>query len=130
MDPGSEDLRARSSIEIDLRKQEYLNDFLYVKAPVPRSYKMIDRLKLKEVTLSKGRMFGPDDYVGFTLITFFILFILITRKRQYETFTFENLENVNVYNALKPSEVNKIYNDAEISPLEQTVIGTNGKIVF
>jgi hypothetical protein len=89
---------------------------------------MIDRLKLKEVTLSKGRLFGPDDYVGFTFLTFFLFVIFITRKRQYETFTFENLENVNIYNALKPSEVNKIYNDNEISPLEQTVISSSGKI--
>jgi hypothetical protein len=116
------------TIELELRKQDDINDFLYVKAPAPRSYKMIDRLKLKDITVGKGRMFGPEDYFGFSAITFFIVFIIMTRKRQYETYTFENLENVNVYNALKPSEVNKIYQDNEITPLEQVLTSSTGKL--
>lgn len=99
-----------------------------MKSPVPRSERMVDRLNLKEITVGKGKMFGPDDYLGITILTLFILFVLSTRMKQYETYTFENLQNVNIYNALKPSEVNKIYNDNEISPLEQVVLETNGMI--
>ena len=36
----------------------------------------------------------------------------------------ENLENVNIYNALKPSEINKIYEENEISPVELAVINS------
>lgn len=34
------------------------------------------------------------------------------------------MENLNIYNALKPSEVTKIYEDAEISPTEASMINT------
>lgn len=33
---------------------------------------------------------------------------------------------MNIYNALKPSEVAKIYEDNEISPLEQTLLEGSG----
>ena len=125
-DDADNDEKIREKIELELKKQEYIKDFLFIKAPVPRSERMIDRLKLKEITIGKGRLFGPDDYLGLTILTLFILIVIGTRMKQYETYTFENLQNVNIYNALKPSEVNKIYTDKEISPIEQTVMETKG----
>jgi hypothetical protein len=125
-DEADNEEKVREKIELELKKQEYIKDFLFVKAPVPRSERMIDRLKLKEITIGKGRLFGPDDYMGLTILTLFILIIFSTRMKQYETYTFENLQNVNIYNALKPSEVNKIYSDNEMSPVEQVVIDSKG----
>jgi len=87
-------------------------------------------LDLKSVTLGKGKIFGADDYLGFTLITLFLLGILFSRKKEYKTYTFENLENVNIYNALKPSEINKIYESNEISPIEQVILSSQGKIII
>jgi hypothetical protein len=80
---------------------------------------MVDRLNLKSITVGKGKMFGPEDYFSFSLLTIFIIIVILDRARQYKTYSFENLENVNIYNALKPSEVVKIYEDNEISPAEQ-----------
>jgi hypothetical protein len=125
-DDADNDEKIREKIELELKKQEYIKDFLFIKAPVPRSERMIDRLKLKDLTIGKGRLFGPDDYMGLTIVTLFLLIIIGTRMRQYETYTFENLQNVNIYNALRPSEVNKIYSDKEISPVEQTVMDSKG----
>lgn len=71
-------------------------------------------------------MFGPEDYFSFTLVTLLLLFFILQRKKDYGTYTFENLENINIYNALKPSEVNKIYEDSQISPIEQEIIKTKG----
>ena len=85
-------------------------------------------MDLKSVTLGKGKIFGADDYLGFTLITMFLIGILFSRKKEYKTYTFENLENINIYNALKPSEINKIYESNEISPLEQVIINSKGKL--
>jgi len=56
----------------------------------------------------------------------FIIFLFFSRKKEYKTYTFENLENINIYNALKPSEINKIYESHEISPIEQVIINTKG----
>jgi len=82
---------------------------------------------LKSVTLGKGKIFGADDYLGFTLVTLLLVGIIISRKKEYKTYTFENLENINIYNALKPSEINKIYESHEISPIEQVIINSKGK---
>jgi hypothetical protein len=127
-DEADNDEKIREKIELELKKQEYIKEFLFIKSPVPRSERMVDRLKLKEITIGKGRMFGPDDYMGITILTLFLLIIIGTRMKQYETYTFENLQNVNIYNALKPSEVNKIYADNEISPVEQVVMDSKGII--
>jgi len=64
--------------------------------------------------------------MGFTLLTVFLFLIFYSRKREYKTFTFENLENVNIYNALKPSEINKIYEENERSPIEQIMMNSKG----
>jgi len=80
------------------------------------------------VTLGKGKIFGADDYLGITLITMFLFAILFSRRKEYKTYTFENLENINIYNALKPSEINKIYDSHEISPLEQVIMNTKGNL--
>ena len=125
-DESSTNEREEQHFENELKKQEFIKEFLFIRAPVPRSERMIDRLNLKEVTVGKGRLFGPDDYLGLTVVTLFILYIILTRKKQYHTYTFENLQNVNIYNALRPAEVNKIYSDKEISPLEQVVLQSNG----
>ncbi len=53
--------------------------------------------------------------------------IFYSRKKEYKTYTFENLENVNIYNALKPSEINRIYEQNERSPMEQILINSRGK---
>lgn len=111
-------------LKLDMEKQKYISKFLFGKIPVPRSRRMIDRLNLKGVTVARGKIFGPEDYISFSVLTFFILFIFITRKSQYKKYTFENLENVNIYNALKPSEINKIYEENEISPVELAVINS------
>jgi len=111
-------------LKLDIEKQKYISKFLFGKIPVPRSSKMIDRLNLKSITIAKGKIFGPDDYFSFTILTLVLLFIFITRKSQYKKYTFENLENVNIYNALKPSEINKIYEDNEISPSEMAIINS------
>jgi hypothetical protein len=125
-DDADNEERIREKIELELKKQEYIKDFLFIKSPVPRSERMIDRLKLKEISLGKGRLFGADDYVGLLFVTILLLTIIGTRMKQYQTFSLENLQNVNIYNALKPSEVNKIYNDNQITPIEQSVIDTKG----
>lgn len=83
-------------------------------------------MDLKSVTLGKGKIFGADDYLGFTLITMLLIGIIFSRKKEYKTYTFENLENINIYNALKPSEINKIYESHEISPIEQVIINSKG----
>lgn len=85
---------------------------------------MVDRLKLKNITVGKGKMFGPEDYFSFTFLTALIIVVILDRARQYKTYSFENLENVNIYNALKPSEVVKIYEDNEISPAEQVMMNS------
>ena len=53
--------------------------------------------------------------------------IFYSRKKEYKTYTFENLENVNIYNALKPSEINRIYEENERSPIEQVLMNSKGK---
>ena len=68
--------------------------------------------------------------MGFTLLTVCIFLLLFSRKNEYKTYTFENLENVNIYNALKPSEINKIYEDNERSPMEQVLMNSKGKRNF
>lgn len=68
--------------------------------------------------------------MGFTLLTVFIFLLLFSRKKEYKTYTFENLENVNIYNALKPSEINKIYKENERSPIEQVLLNSKGIIFF
>jgi hypothetical protein len=111
-------------LKLDQQKQKYISKFLFAKIPVPRSRRMIDRLNLSGITLSKGKIFGPDDYLSFTMLTLLILFVFFSRKSQYKRYTFENLENVNIYNALKPSEINRIYEDNEISPAELAVLNS------
>lgn len=111
-------------LRLDIEKQSFVSKFLFTKIPVPRSPKMVDRLNLKSITLGKGKLFGPEDFLSFTVLTLFLLFIFFSRKDQYKTYSFENLENVNIYNALKPSEVVKIYEENEVSPAEQVVINS------
>jgi hypothetical protein len=65
--------------------------------------------------------------MGFTLLTVFLFMIFYSRKKEYKTYTFENLENVNIYNALKPSEINRIYEENERSPIEQVLMNSKGK---
>lgn len=84
---------------------------------------------MKSVTLGKGKIFGADDYLGITLLTMFLLALLLSRKKEYKTYTFENLENINIYNALKPSEINKIYESHEVSPIEQVIMNTRGNLI-
>lgn len=84
-------------------------------------------MDLKSVTIGKGKIFGPDEYLGVTILTMFLLGLFFSRKKEYKTYTFENLENINIYNALKPSEINKIYEQNEISPIEQVIMNTKGK---
>jgi hypothetical protein len=91
---------------------------------------MVDRLNLKSITVGKGKMFGPEDYFSFSLLTIFIIIVILDRARQYKTYSFENLENVNIYNALKPSEVVKIYEDNEISPAEQVIMNSKEHIQY
>lgn len=111
-------------LKLEVEKQKYISKFLFAKIPVPRSSRMIDRLKLSGITIAKGKIFGPEDYISFTILTILILFVFFSRKSQYKRYTFENLENVNIYNALKPSEINKIYEDNEISPAEMAMMNT------
>lgn len=58
----------------------------------------------------------------------FLIALFISRKKEYKTYTFENLENVNIYNAMKPSEINKVYDSKEISPIEQVIMNTKGNV--
>jgi curved DNA-binding protein CbpA len=118
------DFLKREQLNQELKNKEYIDKFLFTKTAVPRSYRMIDRLGLKQMTLSKGKPFGPEDYMGFTILTFFILYVIYSRSWEYKTYTFENMQNINIYNALKPSEVVKIYEDNEISPQEQITLET------
>ncbi len=112
------------ALKLEIEKRKNIDKFLFVNIPAPRSPKMVDRLKLNQVTVGKGKMFGPEDYTSFTLITLFIIVFFLDRQRQYKTYNIENLENVNIYNALKPSEVVKIYEENEISPAEQMVLNS------
>jgi hypothetical protein len=111
-------------IKNNLEKKEYINTFLFTQLPPPRSPRMVDRLDLNSITLGRGKVFGPQDYFGFTLLTFFLVFLVTTRYIDYKTNSFKNIENINIYNAMKPAEVVRIYEDNEISPLEQTVISS------
>jgi hypothetical protein len=124
----SNDYFTKEQMKLDIKKQEYISKFLFTNTPVPRSYRMVDRLNMGNITLGKGKLFGPEDYFGFTLLTLFILMLFLSRKKEYHTFDLKNLENINIYNALRPSEVAKIYEDTEISPIEQTVLNTKGNI--
>lgn len=87
-------------------------------------------MDLKSVSLGKGKIFGADEYLGFTLLTMFLIALLFSRKKEYKSYTFENLENINIYNALKPSEINKIYEQNEISPIEQVIINSKGNFLL
>lgn len=111
-------------LKLDLEKKDYISKFLKNKIPVPRSYRMIDRLELNKVTVGKGKLFGPEDYFSVSFLAFFLITFFIMRKRNTETYTFENLENVNIYNALKPSEVVQLYEDNFISPQDQEVLNS------
>jgi hypothetical protein len=117
-------------LKLELVKQKNIEKFLFVKIAAPRSPRMVDRLKLKDITVGKGKMFGPEDYFSFAFLTIFIIIFFLDRKRQYKTYSYENLENVNIYNALKPSEVVKIYEDNEISPTEQIRINSKEHIEY
>ena len=75
-------------------------------------------------------MFGPDDYMGFSLLLFFAIFLLISRKKDYESNDFKNLEYVNIYNALKPAEIVKIYEENQKAPIEELVEQTIGMCFF
>ncbi len=91
---------------------------------------MIDRLKIKDLSIGKGKPFGADDYFSFSILTLMIAMFIYHRWLGYRTYTFENLENVNVYNALKPSEVNKIYEENQISPAEMAIIQSKEHQVY
>lgn len=84
-------------------------------------------MDLKSITIGKGKLFGPDDYMGFCMMLFFVIFILASRKKDYESNDFKNLEYVNIYNALKPSEIVKIYEDNQKAPIEEVIQNTLGK---
>ncbi len=71
-------------------------------------------------------MLGPDDYMGFTMMLFFAILLLASRKKDYESNDFKNLEYVNIYNALKPSEIVKIYEDTQKAPIEEIIQSTMG----
>lgn len=111
-------------LKYTMEKRKNIDKFLFIGIPVPRSDKMVDRLKLNKITISKGKILGPDDYFSFTVITILIVLFFLERKYWYKTYNLENLENVNIYNALKPSEVVKIYEENEISPSEQFMSNT------
>jgi hypothetical protein len=83
-------------------------------------------LDLKSITIGKGKMLGPDDYMGFTMMLFFAILLLASRKKDYESNDFKNLEYVNIYNALKPSEIVKIYEDTQKAPIEEIIQSTMG----
>jgi hypothetical protein len=117
-------------LKLDIQKQKDIAKFLFAKIPVPRSRKMIDRLDIRGMTIGKGKIFGPDDYLSFSLLTVFLFMLFMSRKDQYKSYTFENLENVNIYNALKPSEINKLYEENEISPIEQVIINSKEHQIF
>ena len=111
-------------LKIEVEKQKYISQFLFTRIPVPRSPRMVDRLNIKKISIGKGKMFGPEDYFSFSFLTLLIIFLFMDRKENYKTYSFENLENVNIYNALKPSEVVKIYEENEISPAEQMILNS------
>jgi len=87
-------------------------------------------LDLRNITLGKGRLFGPDDYTSFSILTLVIVLFLLIRRYDYKTNTFENLELVNIYNALKPAEINQIYEDNKVSPLEEKIMETGGILIL
>ncbi len=130
MPESSGDYFKDEQIKLDIEKKQYIDKFLFTAVPVPRSRKMIDRLNLKSVTLGKGKIFGPEDYLSFTFLTIVILVIFLGHNGEYKNYSFENLENVNIYNALKPSEVVKIYEENEISPSEQMMAKSEEHIKY
>ena len=117
-------------LKIEVEKQKNISKFLFVKIAAPRSPRMVDRLGLKKITVGRGKMFGPEDYMSFTLLTILFIVLFLDRKRQYKSYSFENLENVNIYNALKPSEVVKIYEDNEVSPTEQRMLNSKEHVKY
>ncbi len=127
---SSSDYFKDEQLRNEIEKQKNISKFLYVKIPAPRSPRMVDRLNLKNITVGKGKIFGPEDYMSFTFLTILIIIFFLDRQRQYKTFSFENLENVNIYNALKPSEVVKIYEDNEISPTEQVMMNSKEHVLY
>lgn len=118
----SNEMFKEQAMKLKMQKEEYINTFLFTKVPVPRSPKMVDRLDLKSVTVGKGKLFGPEDYIGFSFLTLLIAFFIISKFENYHTNSFENIQNINIYNSIKPSEVNKLYEENEISPVEQVVL--------
>ena len=57
---------------------------------------------------------------------FFVIFLFMSRKKDYESNDFKNLEYVNIYNALKPVEIMKIYEENQKAPIEELIEKTPG----
>ena len=74
-------------------------------------------------------MFGPDDYMGFSFLVFFAIFLFMSRKKDYASNDFKNLEYINIYNALKPVEIVKIYEENQKAPIEEVVEKSLGNFI-
>lgn len=101
------------------------------KGPAPRSERMIDRLKLSEITLGKGKLFGPEDYFSFLLFTI-IIYSVIFSKRYYES-NFEDLQKSNIYNSLKDYSEDKAdlkYKETQLTPQEKRITETNDYVIY
>lgn len=104
--------------EREQAKLDSINTFLFTDLPAPRSNRMLDRLNLQSVSAPKNKLLGPGEYFGFFALTAGILLVLFFRSKTYSKQALNDADYLNIYNALKPAELSKIYEDNQASPLE------------
>lgn len=74
-----EDYFRKESILQDLKRQQTINSFLNNRGVNPRSDRMTDRHNINSETIKRGKLFGPDDWLGFLGLTYLIYFMIMIK---------------------------------------------------
>ncbi len=122
-DYETEDYFRKEQVELDLKQQERINTFIKNKGPVPRSDQMIDRHKISQMTIGKGKLLGAEDYNTFMFITSLVLIIILTLIKSSQL-NFDNMQKHNIYYTLKDySDLKEDieYKDKQMTPYEKQI---------
>lgn len=124
----TEDYFRKEQVELNLKQQERINTFIKNKGPAPRSDQMIDRHKISQMTIGKGKLLGAEDYSTFLLITSIVLVFVFTALNSSQL-DFENLQKHNIYYTLNDySDLKEdiTYKDNELTPYEKKISEMGG----
>lgn len=108
-------------------QQIRINQFLRIAGPNPRSHRMIDRLGLKDITLKSGKIFGPQDYVSFSLFSITLIILLLSAITSSGIQSYEDYQKSYLYAAIRNDLLIKkkcISYDKELTTSEQNYLNT------